>query len=299
LQVIGDTLRQTWDLFRAAFAGWWEDRGMSHGAAIAYYALFSLAPMLLAVVAIAGLVWGREAAEGALVAQIGGLIGEKGAEAIRAMLVSASNRGSGIIGTAVGISSFVILATGALVELQDALNMIFRAPPPARSGLLTFIRTRLLSLALIIAIGFLLLVSLVIDAGVAAVGDYLAGAFPGVRAVVLAVNFVFSLAITSVLFGLIYKVLPDVDLGWRDVALGAVVTALLFAAGKFLIGFYIGKSDLASTYGAAASVITILLWIYYASQIVLFGAEFTRAYAERRRSGAARIEAGPRGAALT
>jgi membrane protein len=171
-----------------------------------------------------------------------------------------------------------------LFELQDDLNIIFRVEREASSGVLTFLRTRLFSLALIIAIGFLLLVSLVIDAALTAVSQYIAGAWP---LLLLAFNLLVSLAATTALFALMFKLLPNADLAWREVAVGAFVTAILFTLGKFAIGYYLGKSDLASTYGAAASIITILLWIY-SSQILLFGAEFTRAYAEHRSARAQR-----------
>jgi membrane protein len=252
---------------------------MSLGASIAYYTVFSLAPMLLAVIAVAGLVFGREAAQAALVEEISALAGPNAAEAIRSMLASASDFGSGVIGTVVGVVTFLVLATGALFELQDDLNIIFRVERAAPSGVLAFLRTRLFSLALIVAIGFLLLVSLVIDAALTAAGQYVAGAWP---LLLRAVNHVVSLAATTALFALMFKLLPAANLAWREVGVGAFVTAILFTLGKLAIGYYLGKSDLASTYGAAASIITILLWIYYSSQILLFGAEFTRAYAARR-----------------
>jgi membrane protein len=270
-----------WHLARAAAIGWWNDRALSLGAAIAYYTVFSLAPLLLVAIAIAGLVFGREAAQAALVEEISALAGPDAAEAIRTMLASASDVGSGVIGTVVGVATFLVLVTGALFELQDDLNIIFRVERAARSGVLAFLRTRFFSLALIIAIGFLLLVSLVVDAALTAVSQYIAGAWPLLLRVL---NFVVSLAATAALFALVFKLLPDADLAWREVAVGASVTAILFALGKFAIGYYLGKSELASTYGAAASIITILLWIYYSSQILLLGAEFTRAYAEHRGS---------------
>jgi membrane protein len=268
-----------WHLTRTAAIGWWNDRAMSLGASIAYYTVFSLAPMLLAVIAVAGLVFGREAAQAALVEEISALAGPNAAEAIRSMLASASDFGSGVIGTVVGVVTFLVLATGALFELQDDLNIIFRVERAAPSGVLAFLHTRLFSLALIVAIGFLLLVSLVIDAALTAAGQYVAGAWP---LLLRAVNHVVSLAATTALFALMFKLLPAANLAWREVGVGAFVTAILFTLGKLAIGYYLGKSDLASTYGAAASIITILLWIYYSSQILLFGAEFTRAYAERR-----------------
>ena len=276
-------------MLTAAGAGWWADNAMSLGAAIAFYTVFSLAPMLLAVIAVAGLVFGREAAQGAIVAQIGGLVGDNGAAAIQTMIASASNFGSGVVGTAIGVITFLFLVTGAIVELQNDLNIVWKVKPSERSGVMAFIRTRLLSLALIVGFGFLLLVSLAADAALSAIGDYLSAAFSGAATLLHILNFLFSLAVTVLLFATIFKVLPDVDLGWRDVWIGAVITALLFTLGKFLIGFYIGRSNLTSSFGAAASIITILLWIYYSSLIVLFGAELTKAYADahgqRREAG--------------
>ena len=267
-------------LLPAAFTGWWADNAMSLGAAIAFYTVFSLAPMLLAVIAVAGLVFGQEAAQGAMVTQVGGLVGKDGAEAIQTMIASASNFGSGVLGTVVGVVTFLFLATGAIVELQNDLNIVWKVKPSERSGILLFIRTRLLSLGLIVGFGFLLLVSLTVDAGLSAVGHYLSAAFSGAATLLHILNFVVSLAVTVLLFAAIFKILPDVDLGWRDVWIGAVITALLFTLGKFVIGLYLGRSNLTSSFGAAASVITILLWIYYSSLIVLFGAEFTKAYAD-------------------
>ena len=277
-----------WGLLRAAAAGWWNDRCLSLGAAIAFYTVFSLAPMLLAAIAVAGLIFGRDAAQGAIVAEIGGLIGVKEASGVEAMIASASNVGSGIIGTFIGATTFLLLVTGAFVEIQDDLNIIWKAKPPDRSGLVTFIRTRVLSLSLVIGIGFLLMVSLVVDAMLSALGAYLSASFSGAALLLHFLNFAFSLGAATILFAMIFKVLPDVAIAWHDVWAGALMTALLFALGKFLIGYYLGKSGVASAYGAAAFLITLLLWIYYSSQILLFGAEFTKAYAENRGSRASR-----------
>ena len=266
---------------------------MSMGAALAFYTAFSLAPMLLLVIAVAGLAFGTEAAQGAIVREFGGLIGTDGAAALETMLGSAKRREAGIIGTVVGAITYLVLATGTLVELQDALNRIWKAPPPARSGLVTFLRTRLLSLALILAIGFLLLVSLALNAALTALGGYLATLFPALPALLAVVDLALSLLATTVLLALIYKVLPDVAIAWRDVAIGAGLTAFLFTIGKIVIGIYIGASDLASSFGAAAAVMALLLWIYYSSLIVLFGAEFTKAYAERHGSHADAPGGGP------
>ncbi|MBQ0824836.1 YihY/virulence factor BrkB family protein [Microvirga terrae] len=275
---------ETGRLLKVAFAGWWGDRAMSLGASIAFFTVFSLAPMLLAAIAVAGLAFGREAAQGAIVAELGGLIGTNEASALEAMIASASNVGSGIIGTTVGIVTFLLLVTGAVVELQDDLNIIWKAKPPASYGVLDFIRTRLVSFALVLGIGFLLLVSLVVDTGLTAIGHYLEAHFSGATVILRLLNSLVAFAVATLLFAMIFKLLPSVDLRWSDVWTGSLVTALLFTLGKFLIGYYLGKSNVASSYGAAASIITILLWIYYSSLILLFGAEFTKAYAESRGS---------------
>ncbi len=266
-----------------AALGWWNDRAMSLGASISFFTVFSLAPMLLAAISVAGLAFGHDAAQGAVVGELGGLLGEEAAEALEAMIVSARDIGSGVIGTTVGVVLFLVLATGAFVEIQDSLNLIWKVPPSS-AGVWAFIRNRILSLALVVGIGFLLLVSLVIDAGANAVGTYVQASLAGELAVVSILNSAFTLVIAFLLFAMIFKVLPAVRLAWRDVWTGALVTGVSFTLGKFLIGFYVGRSGIASSYGAAASLITILLWIYYSSLILLYGAEFTKAYAENRGS---------------
>ncbi len=274
----------TWRLLKVAFAGWWNDRAMSLGASIAFFTVFSLAPMLLAAIAVAGLAFGREAAQGAIVAELGGMIGNNEASFLETMIASAGNVGSGIIGTAVGIVTFLLLVTGAVVELQDDLNIIWKAKPPASYGVLDFVKTRLVSFALVLGIGFLLLVSLVIDTGLTALGSYLEANFSGASILLRFLNSLVSFAVATLLFAMMFKLLPAVEIQWSDVWTGSLVTAMLFTVGKFLIGYYLGKSNVASSYGAAASIITILLWIYYSSLILLFGAEFTKAYAESRGS---------------
>jgi membrane protein len=271
-------------LLKTALVGWWNDRAMSLGASIAFFTVFSLAPMLLVTIAIAGLVFGREAAQGAIVAQLAGLTGGQTAAALEGMIASASSFDSGVIGLLIGIATFVLLATGAIIELQDNLNIIWKAKPEQTFGIVAFVRTRLLSLTLVVGFGFLLMVSLILDAGLSWVGTYLEASFSGVTVLLRILNSVIAFGIAALLFAMIFKILPAVTLTWRDVGIGAAMTALLFTAGKFMIGYYIGKSGVASAYGAAASIITILLWIYYSSLILLFGAEFTKAYAESRGS---------------
>lgn len=284
---------ETGRLLKVAFAGWWADRAMSLGASIAFFTVFSLAPMLLAAIAVAGLAFGREAAQGAIVAELGGMIGTNEASFIETMIVSAGNVGSGLIGTVVGIVTFLLLVTGAVVELQDDLNIIWKAKPPASYGVLDFAKTRLVSFALVLGIGFLLLVSLVIDTGVTALGSYLEANFSGASILLRFLNSLVAFSAATLLFAMMFKLLPAVEIQWSDVWTGSLVTALLFTVGKFLIGYYLGKSNVASSYGAAASIITILLWIYYSSLILLYGAEFTKAYAESRGSRRGKTPAQP------
>ncbi len=271
-------------ILRAALAGWWNDRAMSLAAAISFFTVFSLAPMLLVAIAVAGLVYGQEAAQGAIVAELGGMLGKPTAEMIEALIASAANVEAGIRGAMIGTVTFLVLVTGAVIELQDDLNFIWKVPPPKHYGLIDFVRSRILSFALLLGLGFLLLVSLIVDAALSALGAWLEARFSGAALVLGAANAVVSFGIATFLFGMIFKLLPNVELTWRDVAVGALVTGTLFTAGKVLIGWYLGASGVATGYGAAASLITILLWIYYSSLILLFGAEFTKAYAERHGS---------------
>ena len=289
-------LNKIWLLLRAAGLGYVADNCLSKGAAIAYYTVFSLAPVLLIVIAIAGLVFGDDAARGAVVAQISGLMGHTGADAIQAMLKSASGRGSGIIATVVGGITLLVAASGVFGEMQAALNVIWKAQP--RAGAVSqLLRARLQSLGLVMVLGFLLMVSLIVSAGLTAVDSYLAARLPGVHVLLQALSLVMSFAIITLVFAAIYKVLPDTSIAWRDVGIGAVVTTLLFTIGKNLISLYLGSGSIASTYGAAGALGIILVWIYYSSQIFLFGAEFTRAYAEHAgsRSGGAPVLPGHEG----
>jgi membrane protein len=254
------------------------------GAAIAYYAAFSLAPLLLLVIGVAGLAFGREAAQGAIVAQLGGLIGPEGATALEAMIRSASKPGASAFASTIGIGALVLAATGAVGEMQSALNIIWKAPPRKESAIRTLLRRRLLTLSLIAVMGFLLMASLVISAAMAAWGDYLANLVSGLDLLLWIVNSVVSFGVITIIFAMVFKILPDVPIAWRDVWSGAIVTALLFTFGKFIIGAYIGSSSVTTTHGAAAALVIVLLWVYYTSQILLFGAEIAHAYAERRRS---------------
>jgi membrane protein len=272
-----------WNLAKVSVTGFINDNALSHGAAMAFYAVTSLAPILLIIVAFAGLAVGHDAAELALSAQMSGLMGGQTADLFRAAVQSASNQSTGTMAAIVGTITLLVTASGVFGEMQAALNAIWKVEPRG-SSLARIVRARAASLGLVAALGFLLLVSLVASATISALADLLNSYLPFGEAIASAVNTVFSFALTTVLFAAIYKVLPDRSLAWRDVGLGAVVTALLFTAGKSLIGWYLGTSATASSYGAAGGLIITLLWVYYSSQIFLLGAEFTRAYSIREGS---------------
>jgi len=281
--MLRQTLRQTWTILKSAGLGYVADGCLSRGAAIAYYTTFSLAPVLLIVIAVAGLVFGEDAARGAVVHQISGLMGKTGADAIQAMLQGAANRKSGILATAIGGVTLLVASSGVFGEMQTALNAIWKTTAPD-GAIRALVRARLQSLGLVLALGFLLLVSLVISAALAAVGTWLNGRLPDMPPLLHVANILVSFALVTATFAAIYKVLPDTAIAWHDVGIGAAVTALLFTVGKNLIGQYIGSASIATTYGAAGAVGIVLVWIYYSSQIFLLGAEFTRAYAEQKGS---------------
>jgi membrane protein len=263
---------------------WSRHKGARLGASLAFYSLLSLTPLLLVVVSIAGLAFGEKAAEGQIVAQISGLVGRQGASAIQALLRSTRNPAHGTIATVLGVLTLLFGASGVLLELRDALNTIWEVPAAAPGGLksvLSFFKERLFSFALVLAIGFLLLVSLVLNAWIAALGTYFETVLPAPEPVLHVANSIFSFLIITGLFAAIYKTLPEVKLEWRDMLLGSAVTALLFTLGKLVIGLYLGKASFASAYGAAASVVILIVWVYYSGQIFFFGAEFTRVFGRR------------------
>jgi membrane protein len=272
------------NLLRAATNSWLADRAPSMGAAIAYYTVFSLAPVLIIIIAVAGLVFGKQAAEGALFDQIAALVGKESAGAVQALLRSASGTASGIIATLVGFFALVVAATGVFGEIQAAFNVIWKTKPAKDAGLWKLVKVRLRSLALIVGIGFLLVVSLVLSALLEGFSFYLNEILPGLPFVLNGLNFLLSLAMSTVLFALIFKILPDALVEWRDVWIGAAATALLFTIGRHLISLYIGSSGVSSVYHAAGTLVLLLVWIYYSAQILLFGAEFAKAYSDRRSS---------------
>jgi membrane protein len=278
-------VRRVLGLLREAWTGWNRDNAPRLGAALSYYTLFSVAPLLVIAIALAALVFGEDAAQGRILLELRGLIGDQGASAVQAMIESSRRPEAGLVATAIAIFTLVVGATGVFVELRSALNAVWNVePPPESGGFLALVRDRLISLAMVMAVGFLLLVSLVVSAALAAAEGWMRNRMPGWDLVIWVVSTVASFAVVTALFALIFKFLPDTPIAWRDVGVGAALTALLFTAGKLLIGLYLGKSSVASTYGAAGSVIVLIVWVYYAAQIFYFGAELTHAYAHRHGS---------------
>lgn len=286
------TRREVWSLIRESLAEWMADDASRKGAALAYYTIFSLAPILILAIAIAGLFFGEEAARGQLVEQISGLIGPDGARAVQAMIQNAAHPGAGIAAAAVGFGTLLLGATSALAELKDDLDEIWDAPPEKRRGFWYFVRKRMMSVGLILALGFLLLVSLVFSAVLSALStQWGPKEATGLLLWLLqGLNFIVSFALVTALFAMIYKILPAVRIAWRDVVIGAAVTSLLFSIGKFLIGLYLGNSAITSMYGAAGSIILVLVWVYYSAQIFLLGAEFTKVYAHQHGSRSGRSD---------
>ena len=265
------------------FLSFIEDEALSRGAAIAFYTVTAIAPVMLIVIAIAGLAFGREAAQKALTGQLSGLMGQQAAELLQAAVASAAGKPSGILATLLGITMLIATASGVFGEMQSALNKIWRAKAKGTT-VSRMIRARAASIGLVATLGFLLIVSLVVSAGLTAFGDYLNSVLPFGQLIMTVLNGAVSLTLISMLFAAIYKILPNRHLEWRDVIVGAVVTAVLFTIGKAGIGWYIGSSAVASSYGAAGALIVVLLWIYYSTQIFLLGAEFTKIYANRHGS---------------
>lgn len=274
-------LRQAWPLLKKTGSEFMADNALSRGAAIAYYTIFSLGPVLLIVVAMIGLFLGRKAAQGQIVGELSGMMGQQSADAIQSMIASADKTGASTWATVIGVVTLLVTASGVFSEMQASLNTIWKADPSKHHGTVSrMVRARAAGLGLVMALGFLLLVSFVISAGLSAAARYAEGYLPGGHLLFQLVNLAVSYALISAMFAAIYKVLPDKDVRWRDVGIGALATAALFTLGKFLISLYIGTTGAASSYGAAGALIVILLWIYYSAQIFLLGAEFTKVYAE-------------------
>ena len=274
-------MKDWWALVKKAGTAWIDDYAPSMGAALSYYTVFSLAPLLLIVVSVAGLVFGEEAVRGELFGQLQGLMGKDAATAVQGLLASVSKPSHGIVGTVVGVGLLLFGATTVFGELQDSLDRIWRAPARAKAGgLWGLLRARLLSFGMIMGLAFLLMVSLVVGAVIAALGKWWGPLFGGWEMLLQAVNLVVGFGLTTVVFAMIYKLMPRVSVQWHDVWLGAAVTSFLFTVGKFLIGLYIGKSGVASGFGAAGSLVVVFVWVYYSAQIFFVGAEFTWVYAQ-------------------
>jgi membrane protein len=275
-----------WRYLQAVVEAFIADDALSRGASISFYTVTSIGPVLFIVVAIAGLVFGEDAARGAISQQLGALMGKEAADLVERAVQSASGKSTGIIASVIGVVTLLITASGVFGEMQSALNKIWKAQPQGAT-ISRLVRARIASLGLVAALGFLLLVSLVVSALLSALADYIDTRLPFGALMLQLLHFAMSFGLISVLFAAIYKVLPDVKLAWRDVRIGAVVTALLFNLGKFLIGLYLAYSAMASSYGAAGALIVILMWVYYSAQIFLLGAELTKVHASRRGTPAA------------
>ncbi len=277
--------KRLFQLFFKAGKAWIDDYAPSMGAAIAYYTMFSLAPLLVIVIAMAGAAFGREAAQGMIVDQMSGLIGREGAGFVESMVISASDTGKGLVAGLISLGILMVGATTVFAELQSALDRIWHVPESKKpSGILAILRSRLLSFGLILGLVFLLMVSLAVSAALAAFGKWAGGMMPGWEVTLQVLNIVTTLTITTVLFAMIFKLMPSTPIAWRDVWVGAVVTALLFEVGKLLIGLYLGKSGVTESFAAAGSLVVLLAWVYYAAQIFLLGAEFTKVYAQEHGS---------------
>ena len=270
-----------WPLLKTSASNWMAHKDARLGAALAYYSIFSLGPLTIIAMAVAGLFFGRDAVQAQVAEAMKGLLGDSGAQAVQTMLAGASKPSEGLMASLISLGALVFAAVGVVVQLKDALNTVWEVEESKESGVWHFLSTYILSFAAVIAVGFLLLVSLLLTAGLAAVGKYYSSGIP--EALLQPVGFLLSFLVIASLFAMMFKWLPDAEVGWRDVWLGAVATGLLFEIGKFAIGVYIGKQGLESSFGAAASLVVVLIWVYYSAQIVLMGAEFTRAHALKRR----------------
>jgi membrane protein len=267
-------------LFKQTYQEFNADKAPRLGAALAYYTIFSIAPILLIAIAIAGMVFGKEAAQHEITGQLQGLLGASAAHAIEEMIKNAAKPKSGTIATIVGVITLIFGASGVFTQLKDALNTIWNVPPKESTGIMGMIRDKFLSISMVFGVGFLLLVSLVFDAAISAVGKYANRMLPGGQSLWQALQLAVSFGVVLVLFALIFRFLPDTKVQWRDVWFGAVFTAFLFVLGKFALSLYLGKAAVGSSYGAAGSLIVLLVWIYWSAQILFFGAEFTQVYAK-------------------
>jgi membrane protein len=274
-------ITESWQVLKAAGSDWVEDKAAQLGAALAFYSILSVAPLLLVALAIAAFFFGEKAATGDMMTQLEGLVGSEGAGAIDAMLKHAQRPQTGIVATVLGVVTLLFGASGVFAELQNAMNTIWEVPPKKSSGLWDMVRSRFLSFAMVLGTGFLLLVSLVLSAIISGMGSYIGDRWPAFEPIGQLANAGVSFLVITLLFAMIFKLLPDTYVAWRDVWVGALLTAVLFTIGKFFIGLYLGKAAVGSAYGAAGSLAVLLIWIYYSAQILFFGAELTQVYARR------------------
>jgi membrane protein len=281
-----------WNAIKVAASQWVTHKSAKAGAALAYYSIFSIGPLIVVVIAIAALVFDRKGVQAEVTDAIRGLLGNQGAEAVNTMLTNAGKPGEGLFASIIGTVTLVFAAIGVVVQLKEALNTVWEMKPKPGGGVWGFARNYVFSVAAVLAVGFLLLISMLLTAGLGASAKMLGSIIP--EALLQAAGFVLSFATISLLFAMMFKWLPDAEVAWRDVWLGAIATAALFEIGRFLIGFYIGKQGLESTYGASASIVVVLIWVYYSAQIVLFGAEFTHARARQRSESQATSQVGKR-----
>jgi membrane protein len=271
-----------WTVLKQAATDWSSHKDARQGAALAYYSVFSLGPIIVIAIAVAGMLFGRDAVTAQVMSSIEDMLGKTGAGAVEAMLAGASRPAAGILATILGVGALLFAAIGVVVQLKDALNVVWEVEKSKESGLWHFARNYVLSFAAVLTLGFLLLVSLLVSAGLAAAGKYASIYLP--EGLLHVSSALISFLVVMALFAMMFKWLPDISVGWRNVWLGALFTALFFEIGKAAIGFYIGKQGLESTYGASASIIVVLIWVYYTSQIILMGAEITHSYAQQNGS---------------
>jgi YihY family inner membrane protein len=272
-----------WQIFMAAANAWMDDYAPSMGAALSYYTLFSLAPLLVLIIAIAGMVFGQDAAQGAIIAQFQSIMGQQGAMALQALLKAAREPSTGVVASIVGGVLLLVGATATFAELQTDLDRIWRVPAKQKpSGIWGWVRSRILSFGLVLGLAFMLMISLVVSAALSAASDWLGGVTAAESVLANILNFIASFALFTVLFAMIYKIMPTAKISWHDVWMGSAVTALLFNVGKSLIGLYLAKSSVATGFGAAGSFVILVAWFYYSAQIFLFGAEYTWVYANSK-----------------
>jgi membrane protein len=276
-------VRRVGAIIRETLSQWIDERAPRMAASLAFYTTFSLAPILIIAVALAGLVFGRDAAQGKIVGEMQGLVGVAGARAIQDLVENASRPASGTLATLIGVITLLFGATGVVGELQDSLNTIWNVRARPKSSWWTLVRTRIVSFAMVLGIGFVLLVSLVLSTLLNTLTEFAGRLVTSIEPIAHLLDFGFSFFGVTLLFGMLYKWIPDARVAWRDVWAGAAVAAVLFAVGKFALGYYLGRSSLTSAYGAAGSLVVLLLWVYYSAQILLFGAEWTQVCATSRR----------------